>query len=670
MSGTLKRLITIFSLTGAIAAAAQTQIKLNQIGFYPDAQKIAIAVGATSDSFSVVAASTGAAVFSGVLGAAKSWTASGEQARIADFSSLTTPGEFKVKAAGCAESQPFKVDAKVHLDLVRGSIKSFYYNRCSFELTKDFAGVYARSAGHPDTAALIHNSAQSTSRPSGTKVRSPGGWYDAGDYGKYIVNSGISTYTMFAAYEAFPAFFDTLKLNIPESANNLPDLLDEALYNLRWMLTMQDPADGGVYHKLTTANFSGMVMPDKDKAARYIVSKSTPATYDFAAVCAQASRIFRKFNDRLPGFADTLLAASLGAWQWGRANPAVYYKNANTTGPAVSTGEYGDANASDERLWAAAELYIATQQDSFFTVAFPDGQLTGVSKIPGWPNVATLGLYSMFLCKQTLAKVSADKIAAAIIANGDTTFQNLANNAYHLALRNNDFGWGSNSVVANRGMALILAAMASQKADYRNAALDNLDYLLGRNPTGYSYVTGYGDKTPMFIHHRPSEADTVVAPIPGFLAGGPNPAMQDTSECGDIYPSKLPACAYLDSVCSYASNEIAINWNAPLVFLAGAIEALYGSGGTGVKPLPGTMPNGKKKAPVIRQGQGRLDIRIPSGEATEVTVSDLHGRVLSRQSGMSSVAVAAAWPMQLVFVTMRTAGDHEAVTQTAVAGIR
>ena len=116
----------------------------------------------------------------------------------------------------------------------------------------------------------------------------------------------------------------TLKTNIPESNDDVPDILNEALYNIRWMLTMQDPNDGGVYHKCTNAKFDAMIMPDKATEKRYVVQKSTAATLDFAAVCAQASRIFSKYKKQFPGLADSCLNAAVKAWQWAEKNPAFY----------------------------------------------------------------------------------------------------------------------------------------------------------------------------------------------------------------------------------------------------------------------------------------------------------------------------------------------------------
>src|SRR5690606_10777762 len=146
-------------------------------------------------------------------------------------------------------------------------------------------------------------------------------WYDAGDYNKYIVNSGITMGTLFSLYEDFPAFVADLEVSIPEQGNSIPDLLDETLWNLRWMLKMQDPADGGVYHKLTAADFEGSIIPAEAKAQRYVVQKSTTASLDYSAVMAQAYRIFQKYEKNLPGLADSCLDASVKAWEWAKQNP-------------------------------------------------------------------------------------------------------------------------------------------------------------------------------------------------------------------------------------------------------------------------------------------------------------------------------------------------------------
>jgi len=643
--GAVIALSVIMATVGA--HAAQKKIRCNQIGFFPSSHKYGIAVGATSDRFYVINTATGDTGFGGVLGTAKLWTASDEQARVADFSPVASPGTYLLRAEGCDDSYPFTIAADVHDSIARGALKAFYYNRSSFELTEKFAGAYARAAGHPDTAVEVHPSAASSSRAAGSTISSPGGWYDAGDYGKYIVNSGISTYTIFAAYEAFPDYYDTLNLDIPESSNNLPDILDEALYNFRWMLTMQDTVDGGVYHKLTSANFCGMVMPDEDKLKRYVVAKSTAATLDFAAVCAQASRIFGAFETTLPGFSDSCLTAARMAWKWARANPDSIYSSAKISSPKVSTGEYGDGNVADEFVWAATELYIATEEDSFYTIAFPEPTLKGLNSLPSWPTVGTLALYSLALCNKKLDKITSEQIVAQLTTFAESSSSVAGSNPYKIAASTKDFGWGSNSSIANRGMVLLVAYKVTGDSLYLAAAIDQLDYLLGRNPLEFSYVTGYGDRTPMFIHHRPSAGDGIAGPVPGFLAGGPNPSLQDTSGC-NYYTSKLPAMAYLDSTCSYASNEIAINWNAPLAFLAGGVAAAMRNTETAV-----VTGRGAKILPTVSFGNdlhGALRIlALPDNEAV-VTVYSLMGKVLARKTCARHSVLPATWPMQVVCV--------------------
>ena len=649
-------------------------VHLNQLGFYPEESKKAVAVGASSDSFYVVN-SQNSKVFSGTLGAQKNWDASGENARIADFSPFSDIGEYKIQIAGCPDSYMFKISHSVHLELAKASIKAFYYNRASFALEEQFAGVWARNAGHPDNEALIHPSAASANRPAGSTISSPGGWYDAGDYGKYIVNSGISTYTLLSAYELFSDFFDTLGLNIPESSNDVPDLLDEVLWNLRWMLTMQDPSDGGVYHKLTTASFCGFIMPEEDTGDRYVVQKSTAATLDFAAVTAQAYRIFSNFNTQLPGLADSCLQASLKAWEWARKNPSVLYNqttlNANYD-PNVTTGEYGNGTVSDEFSWAATELYIATQRDSFFTIAYPEGLPTSDYYIPGWPDVATLGLYSLFTCRDKLTSaVNGADIISAITDLANTFKSRYSTNPYGISMNRTDFYWGSNAVAANMGMAMVFGFLATANDDFKTGAINQLDYLVGRNPTGYSYVTGNGDNTPMFIHHRPSSADGVDDPVPGFLAGGPNSSQQDVDDC-DYYTSTMAALSYVDSTCSYASNEIAINWNAPLAFLAGAIEAIT-TPATGVKDFKSKRA-ANSSLPVINQRQGLLNIRFPESCNGKLKVVGISGKVLKSQnfSNVNEVSFPANWSPQIVFVSVqmdRKGSQREHFSQEVFSGI-
>jgi endoglucanase len=568
-------------------------IALNQLGFYPDAPKCAVITGlAIKDVFYIVSVVDNApswqgrvdTVFFGRLGPVITSSNSSVTTRIADFSTVRRPGTYRVVAPNVPNSYPFTITPNALHPVVVAALKGYYYQRSAMTLTPGYAGIWSRPAGHPDTAVLIHPSAASAQRPAGTVISTPGGWYDAGDYNKYIVNSGITMGTLLDAWEDFPAFFDTLRTNIPPPtpANNqhhFPDLLNETLYNLRWMLTMQDPNDGGVYHKCTNAAFDGMVMPGVTKTPRYVVQKSTAATLDFAAVTAQAARVLRPLDRLLPGLADSCRRAAAAAWNWARQNPNILYDQDamnKTFTPPITTGAYGDRHLEDEWFWAAAELLITTADTQYLPTI---RQLLGTPlSLPSWSNVAMMGDYSLLRHRGRLAKSlqpALDTVKQQLLRMADDYINKQPTTAFHTVMGEftKDFVWGSNSVAANQGMLLINAYLQQQNPKYLDAALANLDYLLGRNALNICFVTGLGSHSTLHPHHRPSIADGIDPPVPGLLAGGPNPGRQDHQN----YPFTEPEMAYIDQNAAYASNEIAINWNAPLVYLAGALEALQAS---------------------------------------------------------------------------------------------
>jgi endoglucanase len=553
--------------TGAAHAAAG--IEVNQLGFLPSAQKLAVVPAGAGDRFQVTDAASGKAVFTGTLGPAATWDASGERVRLADFSRLRKAGTYRIRVDGQPESPPFAIAEDAYRALDAGALHAYTLQRAGIALDARVAGPYARAAGHPDDKVLVHESAASATRPAGTVIASPGGWYDAGDYNKYIVNSGISTYTLLAAYEHFPAWFDKLALHLPESGNGMPDILNEALWNLDWMATMQDPDDGGVYHKLTNKQFDGMVMPDQAKAPRYVVQKTTAAALDFAAVMAAASRVLAPFDAQAPGRSQRYLAAAEAAWRWAQRHPSTTYRQP----PDIATGKYDDEHLEDEFSWAASELYIATGKDEYRARALAAAPSEQTS--PGWNEVRPLGWISLAQQRARLPHpADADGARRQILAAADTLLARRQASPVRLALDKSDFVWGSNAVALNQAMMLVQAYRITNRGDYLDAAQSALDYTLGRNPLGMSYVTGFGARSPMHPHHRPSVADGIAAPVPGWLVGGPNPGQQDRKDCRVSYAANAPALSYLDDACSYASNEVAINWNAPLVYVAAALQSL------------------------------------------------------------------------------------------------
>lgn len=574
----MKRIILSIALLNSVAVLAQTSeaIKLNQVGYYPKQEKIAVLTGKHNEEWVyIISSQKKDTFFKGKSGEARKSNYSSTLTRRIDFSSVEKPGKYFIYIPSVGNSYSFTIADNVYHNVAMATLKGYYFMRSNIPLKEKYAAKWKRPAGHPDTIVYVHASAASKERPEGTVISTPGGWYDAGDYNKYIVNSGITMGTLLSAYEDFPNYFDQLHSNIPESNDAVPDILNEVLYNLRWMLTMQDPNDGGVYHKCTNAAFDGFVMPGITKAPRYVVQKSTAATLDLAAVMAQASRVFKKFQKQLPHLSDSCLSAAIKAWQWAEKNPSVFYNQREINQkfqPHITTGEYGDKLLKDEWFWSAAELYIATKNKNYLQHV-EEGMKNSVG-LPSWANVAMLGYYSFIRNEKSLpqAKIVIEKMMERVVAIADKYLSKQPLNAFNTVMGQSagDFSWGGNSVAANQGIVLINAYFINGNKKYIGAAMSNVDYLLGRNATGYCFVTDIGSKSPVHPHHRPSEADGITDPVPGLLVGGPNPGMQD--KC--YYPFIEPETAYTDDVCSYASNEIAINWNAPAVYLFNAMEAL------------------------------------------------------------------------------------------------
>lgn len=544
--------------------APSGEILLNQVGYQPASQKVAL-VRCNSEKFVVREAAGGRVVFRGSCGKPRYWSYSGDTVRSADFSQLVAPGRYLICTEGKEKcSAPFTISDTVYRAIAAAAVKAFYYNRSGFEITGEYGGKWARAEGHPDTSVIIHRSAASPSRAEGTLISSPGGWYDAGDYNKYIVNSGITTYTLLLFYRMFPEYCRSQQLNIPESNNNIPDVVDELLYNLKWMMTMQDPADGGVYHKLTNKDFDGFEMPAADGQPRYVVQKSTAAALDFAAVMAAAARIFAGDpSSELRELSRLCATAAARAYGWAKINPGIIYMQP----PDISTGVYGDRDLSDEWYWANTEMALLKNDISMLPpVDTPDrtpGQLS-------WNRVKDLGLYSLALSGNPLFNEAATEATAVLKSYADTLLRKSEESAYRVSI--DYFYWGSNSDVANQAMLKQIVMRITGDDRYLPSVQGDIDYLLGRNATGYCFVTGFGSKSPMHIHHRPSGADSIPEPVPGFLVGGPN-----LSVPGDCIPavkrSEYPAKSYSDLECSYSTNEICINWNAPLVFVLGAMDA-------------------------------------------------------------------------------------------------
>lgn len=574
-------LTLLFCAATIVSFSQDAVIHINQLGFYPYQEKVAVVEGKVKllKKYKVTN-SAGHVVLKGFVAkcdVAKSCF-SDEKAYRIDMSSIIRPGKYTLYVD--KTSAEFVVNNNVLDDLSKAGMKAYYYQRCGMPIEEKYAGKWKRPAAHKDTEVLVHPSAATASRPAGTVISSPKGWYDAGDYNKYIVNSSFAIGQILNMYPFVEEYFKSQKLNIPESDNDVPDVLDEIHYNLEWMLTMQD-TDGGLYHKLTTPDFENFIKPTECKQTRYVVQKSTCATLDFAATMAMAARIYAPYEATYPGFSAKALLAAKKAYLWALKNPEVYYNQKEINkkfSPAINTGTYGDFNAKDEFFWATVELYLTTKNESFLKEAETYKPMKFAA--PSWGNVASLGLTS-WIMNYTVGKqprtpdtVGMEEYAQDLLVEwADAYIKKAEASMFFAPFGNNasDFHWASMADGAATGaISLIHAYIATKDKKYLINARRNTDYLLGRNPLNYCYVTGFGTKSPKHPHHRISATDNVEEPVPGLLVGGPNA----TANEGDFYHSKQPDKRYADVQGSYTTNEIAINWNSALVALTAALQTV------------------------------------------------------------------------------------------------
>lgn len=527
-----------------------TDIAVNQIGYKPSQAKIAVFSGDNiGTTFEVIEVETGEVAYKGIIGEVRDNPVSGEKNAKGDFSELTKPGRYYIRLEGCDDSYQFEIGEAINGKLFFDTVSMFTLQRCGCELSEEYAGTHAHPACHTSEATIYGTS---------EKIDVSGGWHDAGDYGKYVVAGAKSVADLLLAYDINPMAFDD-GMGIPESYNGMPDILDEVRYELDWMMKMQAP-NGGVYHKVTTKDFPGDIMPEDDTAELIVTPISTTATADFAAVMAMAAKTYRTVDE---AYAEKCLDCAEDAWAFLEANPNIIFNNPSD----IATGAYDDNDDSDERYWAAAALYRATG-DLKYLETIRNFDVKNKAQDLGWQNVAAYGSY-LFISTENADKADHDlwnDIQVKFTADADY-FCTTAENDGYMCANGSEYYWGSNMTVANRAMFMILANTVHPNEKYITVATEQLNYLCGRNPMDTCYITGSGTVSPKNPHHRPS---AVNGTMKGMLVGGPNMNLEDEFAANKLR-GEAPQKCYVDSHSSYSTNEITIYWNSPLVFVLGTI---------------------------------------------------------------------------------------------------
>jgi endoglucanase len=584
-----------FTRKGSKRAGAKPAIRVNQLGYLPKQQKLAVLVSAADApvAWELLDAS-GEVVARGNSEVHGDDPAAGEHVHRIDFSSASAEGAGFVLRAGDAQSHPFAIRAGLYEPLLYDALAFFYHQRVGVEIRMPFAGKkqWTRPAGHTGDKSVPC----APSAGCDYKLDASGGWYDAGDHGKYVVNAGISVWTLLDLYERSARSDDAAlladgRLRIPEAGNKLPDLLDETRVELEWMLRMQvpegKPRAGMAHHKLHGNAWTELgTRPHEDRVPRFLYAPSTAATLNLAAVAAQASRIFAPFD---PAFSKRCLVAAERAWKAALAHPAVYAPDKVPPGG----GPYGDSDVRDEQYWAAAELLVTTGKPEYRqalersswhlrvpTTLGGSAADKGQTAVLDWQNVGVAGTISLAVAGDDGKLGDLPKKArAAITSAADELLALREREGYRIPFRGGPDGypWGSNSFMLNNALVLGLAHDFTKDGKYVAGVISTLDYVLGENALDQSYVTGYGARPLRNPHHRffaRQIRDDRPEPPPGIVSGGPNSGVQDPYARAAGLEGKPAQQCFIDHIESWSTNEITINWNAPLAWVAAFVSGL------------------------------------------------------------------------------------------------
>lgn len=528
------------------------EFKVNQLGFKPHSEKHAFVSGYSEslaaqegDKFELVDKTAGETVFTGQFTTVSEFDEkySGDRILCADFSDFSDEGRYFLRAEGLENSPSFEISESVYDDLLINTMRYYYYQRANTEITEEYGGKYPRSDKTPNDfeAPLSYD--------RDVKIDVSGGWYDAGDIGKYVSPGATAANTLLWTYLMFPECFSDGQNNIPESGNGIPDILDEVRYELDWLLKMQDES-GGFYIKVKSKNEND----DSDDRTVWVGDGDkciTNSTADCTAVCAFASKIFREFA---PDYADKLLNAANRGWAYIKENPDVYTQT-----------NYSGENNSSAAFWASACVYYASEDESahkWFLENF-DKYTSSLGSSANCHSVGNMGIYGYFtylLCEnRDEEKVS--EISELFGGWKRSVFGRYNANPWRIAMYEWSFWWGSfNMVLGNaQDMYIGCCLLGLDKEDAEKVSRDAVNFITGANAVSKCFITGMGENPIKCTFSNIYYGDSPDGVPAGYMPGGVN------SYDGAII-SRFPLKCYYDSANDWVTNENAIYWNAVMVF--------------------------------------------------------------------------------------------------------
>jgi endoglucanase len=554
-------------IEAASGRTEQSFIAVNQAGYRPAAAKRALLVGTVVATRSARLVNADTQVVEAFFESTRAAPdiATSRMVSVVDFTTETRPGKYRIES-GRQQSLTFRIGEDVYDGLMKSALRSFYLQRCGVALADRITGI-SHAICHTRDATPV---ALDVEHPfSGEPIVAAGGWHDAGDFGKYVATTAISVARLLAAYEDGPQRFVDGQLDIPESGNGMPDILDEARVGLEWLLRMQRQ-DGSVYRKVAGSKWPEPMSPDLDAQPRFAYGISSPETAKVAAVMARAVRVYQPIDDR---FAQRCATAALNAWNWLEGQPRQVIDQQpgddSGSGPYMLSATDRDASLSsdnDDRFWAAAELYATWREPRFLHYIESHRQAAQEMTLFEWKNPSSMGVVTLLGGEAAVSAELSAQLQRVLARHASETLRVTFQGVYRLA--NERFIWGSNKMALEEGVLLVRAYQQSHAADLLTAAQQQLDFVMGVNPFGLSFVSATSERSVAHPAHLFGRA--LERTIPGLLVGGPNSKAQD-----QIAPADRGILSYVDDARAYSVNEYAIDYNAALIGLIAALNAVY-----------------------------------------------------------------------------------------------
>jgi endoglucanase len=566
-------------------ALSRPLVRVNQAGYLGDGPKRATLItDATEPMTFIVRAGDGRAVHAGTTVPLPG--SSPFPAHAIDFSALGVSGlGFTIEVSDGSSSEQFAIDHSPYDALFGDALRFFYVQRSGSEIAPDVMPGYGRPAGHigvapnqGDTAVTAWaGPAADTLYPGWTMDRAvdvSGGWYDAGDHGKYVVSGGLSAALLLASHE----LLDRCSVSADDLSSRGPSLLGEAMWEVDWMARMQVPPGqqhaGLAFHRVHDDHWTPLPLaPHDDPARRVLHRPSTAAGLNLAAVAAHAARCVPSGGEQ----SARLVEVARRAYDAAQREPALF---APDDGGAYGGGPYNDDDVADEFYWAATDLYLTTGEERFRRDVLDSACHTGdVFDPQGFDGDRVAAFARLELATSTSCRLpDLDRVRASVVDAADRLLAIQAGEAWDQPYAPTDgWDWGSNGRIANNLIVIATAHELTGAARYREGFMNGLGYLFGRNPIGISFVTGYGSyhSHRQRVRHFGRALDpSFPPPPPGSLAGG---AASKTYPGfpGDPRFAGLPdQLCYVDEPTSETTNDICIRWNASLVWLGAYLSCL------------------------------------------------------------------------------------------------